>query len=77
MTDQQGDDYQYNHSVGVYAKYRLSDASQLRVDYRYERYYDTDYANVAVDAVNGLITLGELDHNYNAHQLMLSYSISL
>ncbi|MCL1075780.1 MtrB/PioB family decaheme-associated outer membrane protein [Shewanella dokdonensis] len=77
ITDQQGDDYQYNHSVGVYAKYRLSDASQLRVDYRYERYYDTDYANVAVDAVNGLITLGELDHNYNAHQLMLSYSISL
>ncbi|TKB50487.1 MtrB/PioB family decaheme-associated outer membrane protein [Ferrimonas sediminicola] len=71
------DYYQYSHSVGLFAEYRLSPRSQLRLDYRYERYYDTDYASVAVDAVDGLITLGDLDHNYNAHQLMLSYSISL
>lgn len=71
------DDYQYSHSLGLYAKYRLSQRSQLGINYHYERYYDTDYANVAVNAVNGLITLSDLDHNYTAHQLMLNYSISL
>lgn len=71
------DYYQFSHSVGLFAKYRLSERSHLRLDYRYERYYDTDYTSVAVDAVEGLVTLGDLDHNYNAHQLMLSYSISL
>ncbi|SDJ25742.1 decaheme-associated outer membrane protein, MtrB/PioB family [Ferrimonas sediminum] len=71
------DYYSYSHSVGLFARYLLSPRSHLKLDYRYERYYDTDYADVAVDAVNGLTTLGDLNHNYNAHQLMLTYSISL
>ncbi len=77
VTTPDDDDYQFSHSLSLYAKYRLSERSQLGINYQYERYYDTDYANVAVDAINGLLTLGELDHNYNAHQLMLNYSISL
>ncbi|WP_028114817.1 MtrB/PioB family decaheme-associated outer membrane protein [Ferrimonas kyonanensis] len=71
------DYYSYSHSVGLFAQYRLTPHSHLKLDYRYERYYDTDYTDVAVDAVNGLTTLGDLSHNYNAHQLMLTYSISL
>ncbi|TKB57408.1 MtrB/PioB family decaheme-associated outer membrane protein [Ferrimonas aestuarii] len=71
------DYYSYSHSFNLYGAYQLSERSQLKLDYRYERYYDTDYANVATDAIGGLTTLGELDHNYNAHLVMLTYSLSL
>jgi hypothetical protein len=49
----------------------------LKLAYQYERYYDTDYAQIDVNTVLGLITLGSLNHNYNAHQVMLSFSYQL
>ncbi len=49
----------------------------LKLTYRYERYFDTDGNEVGIDAVTGLTTLGVLNHNYNAHQLMLSFSYLL
>lgn len=72
-----GDYYSYSHNVEVYGRYALSDKMGLKLSYQYERYYDTDYADVGVDAVPGLVTLGNLNHNYNAHLLMLSFSYML
>ncbi|WP_298439232.1 MtrB/PioB family decaheme-associated outer membrane protein [uncultured Ferrimonas sp.] len=72
------DDYQsVSHSVNLWGRYQLSQRSAVKLDYRYERLNDSDYQSVATNAVSGLRTLGDLDHNYNAHLLMLTYSISL
>ncbi len=72
-----GDYIQWAHSVRAYADYALSQRTNVRLDYRYERYYDTDYADVASDSIPGLITLGDMGHNYNAHLLMLTLTYSL
>ncbi|MBW3166348.1 MtrB/PioB family decaheme-associated outer membrane protein, partial [Ferrimonas balearica] len=72
-----GDYFQWAHSVRAYADYAVSTRTSVRLDYRYERYYDTDYADVASDSIPGLITLGDLGHNYNAHLLMLTLTYSL
>lgn len=74
---QYDDYYSFNHSVELYGRYHLNDAMALKVSYRYERYFDTDGSDVGIDAVTGLTTLGVLNHNYNAHQLMLSFSYLL
>jgi MtrB/PioB family decaheme-associated outer membrane protein len=71
------DYYSFNHSVELYGRYLLNDAMALKLTYRYERYFDTDGNEVGIDAVTGLTTLGVLNHNYNAHQLMLSFSYLL
>lgn len=72
-----GDYYSYSHNVELYGRYALSDRMGLKLSYQYERYYDTDYAEVSTNAVPGLVTLGELNHNYNAHLLMLTFSYIL
>jgi len=72
-----GDYYSYSHSLNLYANYRLSEQMALKLAYQYERYYDTDYAQVDVDTISGLITLGDLNHNYNAQQVMLSFNYTL
>ncbi len=72
-----GDYYSYSHNVDVYAKFALSERLDMKVDYRYERYYDTDYATADIDGISGLVTLGDLDHNYNAHLVMLTVSYKL
>ena len=61
----------------AYSRYALNDRMGLKLSYQYERYYDTDYAEVSTYAVPGLVTLGELNHNYNAHLLMLTFSYML
>ncbi|WP_188921566.1 MtrB/PioB family outer membrane beta-barrel protein, partial [Shewanella gelidii] len=77
ITTEQGDYYSYSHSVDVYANYQFSQQMAMKLAYQYERYYDTDYAQVDVNAISGLTTLGDLNHNYNAHQVMLSFSYQL
>lgn len=72
-----GDYYSFNHSLQLHANYALSEEMALKLAYQYERYYDTDYAQIDVDTVPGLTTLGDLNHNYNAHQVMLSFSYQL
>lgn len=74
---QYGDFFAYNHSVNVYANYALSPKMALKLSYQYERYYDTDGAQMGINTVPGLTTLGELNHDYNAHQVMLSFSYLL
>ncbi|WP_299795118.1 MtrB/PioB family decaheme-associated outer membrane protein [uncultured Shewanella sp.] len=77
VTTPQGDYYSFNHSLKLHANYALSEEMALKLAYQYERYYDTDYAQIDVDTVPGLTTLGNLNHNYNAHQVMLSFSYQL
>lgn len=76
-SDNYGAYYSYNHSVSLYGQYLLSPQMALKLAYQYERYFDTDSASVTPDSIAGLITLGDLNHNYNAHQLMLTFSYKL
>ncbi|AZG74924.1 MtrB/PioB family decaheme-associated outer membrane protein [Shewanella livingstonensis] len=76
-TSPYGDYYSYNHSTSLYANYSLSNEMALKLTYRYERYYDTDDAQMSLDEPASVITLGELNHNYNAHQVMLNFSYLL
>ena len=76
-TNPYGDYYSYNHSASMYADYALNEQMALKLTYRYERYFDTDAANVGVNDIPGMITLGDINHNYNAHQVMLSFTYKL
>ncbi|MBY5991035.1 MtrB/PioB family decaheme-associated outer membrane protein [Ferrimonas balearica] len=72
------DDYfATSHSINFYGDYALSERMGLRLDYLYERYQDTDYAEVGIDSVSGLTSLGYQGHNYNAHMVMLSFKYAL
>ncbi|WP_351088317.1 MtrB/PioB family decaheme-associated outer membrane protein [Shewanella sp. S1-49-MNA-CIBAN-0167] len=77
VTTPQGDYDSFNHSLKLHANYALSEEMALKLAYQYERYYDTDNAQIDVNTVPGLTTLGNLNHNYNAHQVMLSFSYQL
>jgi len=76
-TDDYGNYYSYNHSVSLYGQYLISEQMAVKLAYQFERYFDTDSAAVTPDSIPGLITLGDLNHNYNAHQLMLTFSYKL
>jgi len=77
LKSQYGDYFSYNHSAKIYADYALSNQIALKMSYRYERYYDTDGAVIGVNEIPGLVTLGDINHNYNAHQVMLSFTYQL
>ncbi|MBR9729619.1 MtrB/PioB family decaheme-associated outer membrane protein [Shewanella intestini] len=72
-----GDDYSYTHSATAYANYDVSQDMAVKLTYRYERYFDTDAAQVGVNDIPGMITLGDINHDYNAHQVMLSFTYKL
>ncbi|MCL1142845.1 MtrB/PioB family decaheme-associated outer membrane protein [Shewanella gaetbuli] len=76
-TSPYGDYFSYNHSASLYADYAMNEQMALKITYRYERYFDTDAANVGVNDIPGMITLGDINHNYNAHQVMLSFTYKL
>lgn len=76
-TDNYGSYYSYNHSLNLYGQYLISPQMALKLAYQFERYFDTDSATVSPESILGLITLGDLNHNYNAHQLMLTFSYKL
>ncbi len=73
-TSPYGDYYSYNHSASVYTNYALNELMSLKLSYLYDRYFDTDSAN---NEVPGLITLSDINHDYNAHQVMLSFTYLL
>ncbi|QIZ78256.1 MtrB/PioB family decaheme-associated outer membrane protein [Ferrimonas lipolytica] len=69
-----GDYIAWSHNVDVYAEYQLSANTKVKASYGYERYYDTDYGSVASSSYT---TLGEMDSNYVAHTVMLTFSYAL
>ncbi|MBW3138456.1 MtrB/PioB family decaheme-associated outer membrane protein [Ferrimonas balearica] len=71
------DYYATSHSINFYGDYAFSEKMSARLDYMYERYQDSDYAEVGVSAVPGLTTLGYWGHNYNAHMVMVSFKYAL
>ncbi|MDB2387235.1 MtrB/PioB family decaheme-associated outer membrane protein [Shewanella sp.] len=75
--DSYGAYYAYSHSMSLYGQYLISPKMAVKVAYQYERYFDTDSAMLSADSNPRLITLGDINHNYNAHQLMLSFSYKL
>lgn len=69
-----GDYRAWSHNVDLYAEYQLSAKAKVKANYGYERYYDTDYGSVAS---SNYTTLGNLDSNYVAHKVMLTFSYAL
>lgn len=71
-----------SHSVQLRAEYALSDRSAIGLRYQYERYQDSDYADIPVvnypgQGVWGLTSLGDLSQDYNAHLVMATFSYKL
>ncbi|WP_417345451.1 MtrB/PioB family decaheme-associated outer membrane protein [Ferrimonas sp.] len=66
-----------SYNLNLYGTYAVNPALSLRLDYRFERYEDADYAAVEQDVVPNLITLGDLNSDYNAHMVMLSVNYKL
>jgi MtrB/PioB family decaheme-associated outer membrane protein len=56
-------------AIGVHGIYKVSDAMSFRADYRYERYKDSDWSNVALPSV---ITLGVTPQKQETHLIYLS-----
>ncbi|WP_028112406.1 MtrB/PioB family decaheme-associated outer membrane protein [Ferrimonas kyonanensis] len=72
-----GDYTAWGHRAQLFADYAISSNATLRAQYRYLRGYDSDYTQVAPQAIPGLVTLGQTHSNYQAHQLMLTLSYAL
>ncbi|ABV35917.1 outer membrane protein [Shewanella sediminis HAW-EB3] len=72
-----GEYYSWSHNLRLYAEFALSERAKVHANYRYERYYDTDYRDVTDETFSELTTLGNMGSNYNAHQLMLTFSYAL
>ncbi len=72
-----GDYYQWSHSTQLFAEYLWRKNTSVRLDYRYERHRDFNFADVRNEDIDGLTTLGILGDRYNANLLMLSFTYSL
>ncbi|WP_194945116.1 MtrB/PioB family decaheme-associated outer membrane protein [Shewanella sp. TC10] len=74
-----GDYVQWSHNANLYGIYQLNAKTDLRADYRYERYVETDYANnQSYDNSSSLFqSLGDLGHNNVAHQVMLTLTYKM
>jgi MtrB/PioB family decaheme-associated outer membrane protein len=72
-----GDYYQWSHSARLFADYAWRDNTSVRLDYRYERHRDFNFADVEDEDISGLTTLGILGDRYNAHLLMLTFTFSM
>ena len=72
-----GDYYQWSHSTRLFAEYQWTETTSVRLDYRYERHRDFNFADVTDDAISGLTTLGVLGDRYNAQLLMVSVRYSM
>ncbi|MFC3188114.1 MtrB/PioB family decaheme-associated outer membrane protein, partial [Shewanella intestini] len=72
-----GDYYSDTHNASAYANYTISPQMAVKLTYRYERYVDTDSAQVGINDIAGMTTLGDINHNYNAHQVMVSFNYKL
>ncbi|MGX9463050.1 MtrB/PioB family decaheme-associated outer membrane protein [Shewanella sp. A14] len=72
-----GDYTAWQHKVALTAQYQINKTTLVEAGYRYIRVYDTDYTEVAPLAIDGLVTLGDTDNNFQAHQLMLTLSYAL
>ncbi|MCL1036727.1 MtrB/PioB family decaheme-associated outer membrane protein [Shewanella submarina] len=78
ITGNYGDYYSRSHSLNLYGEYLISEQATLRMDYRMEKYKDNDPANsLAPDDIWNVLSFGNLNHDYNAHLVMVSLQYKL
>ncbi|MBV7316563.1 MtrB/PioB family decaheme-associated outer membrane protein [Shewanella sp. NIFS-20-20] len=78
VTGNYGDYFAKSHNVNLYATYQVSEQSSLRMDYMFEKYHDNDPANsLSTDAIWNVLSFGNLNHDYSAHMVMLSFQYKL
>ncbi|MBR9729550.1 MtrB/PioB family decaheme-associated outer membrane protein [Shewanella intestini] len=78
ITGDYGNYYAKAHNINAYATYQATPKLGLRFDYIMENYVDNDPSN-SIDQTNidNVLTFGSLNHDYNAHMVMLSFSYKL
>ncbi|WP_351088643.1 MtrB/PioB family decaheme-associated outer membrane protein [Shewanella sp. S1-49-MNA-CIBAN-0167] len=73
-----GDYFAKVHNINVYAQYQATDKMSLRIDYKMEKYLDNDDANdIEPDTIWNVMSLGNLQHDYTAHMIMLNVRYTL
>ncbi|GLS84242.1 MtrB/PioB family decaheme-associated outer membrane protein [Paraferrimonas haliotis] len=74
-----GDYFAKVHNLNAYAAYQITEKASLRVDYRMEKYQDTDFANAGTsqDTIWNVVTFGDQRHDYTAHMVFLSVNYKL
>lgn len=78
ITGNYGDYFANSHNINLFGEYLATEKMTLRADYQYERYQDNDPANeLTTDAIWNVLSFGNLNHNYNAHLVMLSMQYKL
>ncbi|MGI2259329.1 MtrB/PioB family decaheme-associated outer membrane protein [Shewanella sp. GXUN23E] len=78
ITGNYGDYFAKSHSVNLYGEYLVSEKAMLRLDYRFEKYEDNDPAtSLAPDAIWNVLSFGNLNHDYDAHLVMISLQYKL
>ncbi|QDE30684.1 MtrB/PioB family decaheme-associated outer membrane protein [Shewanella polaris] len=78
ITGNYGDYFAKVHNVNVYAQYQATEKMAFRIDYKMEKYLDNDDANdLEVDTIWNVMSLGNLQHDYTAHMIMLNVQYTL
>jgi len=73
-----GDYFAKIHNINVYAQYQATEKMSLRIDYKMEKYLDNDAANdIEPDTIWNVMSVGNLQHDYTAHMIMLNVSYTL
>jgi MtrB/PioB family decaheme-associated outer membrane protein len=73
-----GDYFAKVHNINIYAQYQATDKMSLRIDYKMEKYLDNDDANdIEPDTIWNVMSLGNLQHDYTAHMIMLNVRYTL
>ncbi|GLP96220.1 MtrB/PioB family decaheme-associated outer membrane protein [Paraferrimonas sedimenticola] len=69
-----GDYFSRVHNLNAYAGFQVSEQAALRLDYKLERYKDTNFANAGTtpSTIWNVVTYGDQRHDYTAHLIMLS-----
>lgn len=74
-----GSYYSTKHNVNAFADYQVSKNVGLRLNWIYEQYQDTDWANqgLTLDSIPNVLSFGDLSHDYSAHYFGLTLSYQL
>ncbi|KFZ38086.1 membrane protein [Shewanella mangrovi] len=78
LTGDYGTYYAKQHDLNLYANYQATEKVGVRLDYRMQRYEDNDAANdLDLNSIWNVVSLGNTDHDYTAHLIMLSVNYKL
>ncbi|QSX34884.1 MtrB/PioB family decaheme-associated outer membrane protein [Shewanella avicenniae] len=70
--------YAKQTALDLYANYQATEKVAVRLDYRMQKYEDNDASNdLDINSIWNVVSLGNTDHDYTAHLIMLSVNYKL